>query len=129
MDDVKQVIVARRDLGMRKGKLAAQVAHASLGTLTMFLTKSIISGSYKFYPPEEMIQWLNDSFVKVVVGCNTEEELLELKRRAEELKLINKLITDNGTTEFHGVPTKTCLAIGPGKNYLIDKVTRHLRLL
>ena len=30
MDDVKQVIIIRKDLGMRKGKVAAQAAHASM---------------------------------------------------------------------------------------------------
>ena len=32
LDDVKMVLVVRTDLGMRAGKMAAQVGHATLGT-------------------------------------------------------------------------------------------------
>jgi peptidyl-tRNA hydrolase, PTH2 family len=39
------------------------------------------------------------------------------------------LITDAGHTEFKGVPTKTCLAIGPNDVDEIDVVTGHLKLL
>jgi PTH2 family peptidyl-tRNA hydrolase len=39
------------------------------------------------------------------------------------------LITDSGKTEFHGQPTRTCLAIGPDESSKIDAVTGHLELL
>lgn len=39
------------------------------------------------------------------------------------------LITDSGKTEFHGEPTDTCLAIGPGEADKIDEITGHLQLL
>ncbi len=39
------------------------------------------------------------------------------------------LITDSGRTEFHGQPTRTCLAIGPDDAAKIDQVTGHLELL
>ena len=53
----KQVLVVRKDLNMRKGKIAAQCAHASLGSVTKFFTRSIF-GNYKFNPSEEMEDWL-----------------------------------------------------------------------
>jgi len=39
------------------------------------------------------------------------------------------VIVDSGLTEFHGVKTKTCLAIGPNKKEDIDKITGSLKLL
>ena len=39
------------------------------------------------------------------------------------------VITDNGTTEFNGIPTKTCLALGPDKAEILDKVSGHFKLL
>ena len=38
-------------------------------------------------------------------------------------------IIDNGLTEFHGVKTKTCLAIGPDLSDKIDPITGNLKLL
>jgi len=38
------------------------------------------------------------------------------------------LITDGGLTEFGGVPTRTCLGIGPDYDDRIDPVTGDLEL-
>ena len=39
------------------------------------------------------------------------------------------LIQDSGLTEFKGIPTYTCCAIGPAKEELIDEITGDLPLL
>ena len=39
------------------------------------------------------------------------------------------LIVDAGTTEFHGVPTKTCCAVGPAWADAVDAITGGLPLL
>lgn len=125
----KQVLVVRKDLNMRKGKIAAQAAHASVGTLTKYMSKNV-RGWFAFYPPKPMEEWLFDgSFFKIVVGCKDEKELLDLEKRSEEVGIINCLIQDAGHTEFHGVPTYTVLAIGPAPAEKIDKITGHLKLL
>jgi PTH2 family peptidyl-tRNA hydrolase len=49
--------------------------------------------------------------------------------KAIDLGLEVHLITDSGRTEFHGQPTRTCLAIGPDEASKIDQVTGHLELL
>lgn len=99
---VKQVIVWRKDLKVRKGKFAAQVAHASM---KVFFDR--MSGLRDSYPDElqidfttEMIEWIEGKFTKIVVGCNSLEELLELQKRAEEAGLANAIIEDSGATEF-----------------------------
>lgn len=128
-DKYKQVIVVRKDLNMRKGKLAAQVAHASVGSLTKFMYKN--DEYMNIYIPKDtpMYSWLKGRFVKIVVSCDSELELFTIKSSAEAEGLLTVLITDAGLTEFDGVPTNTCLAIGPDEEEKINKITSHLKLL
>jgi PTH2 family peptidyl-tRNA hydrolase len=129
---VKQVIVVRKDLNMRKGKLAAQVAHASMKVFFDMAEWTDHDRFEIFNIPEPMIKWMNygdGSFTKIVVGVNSEEELLEIQKKAFEAKIPNALIKDNGLTEFHGMPTNTCIAIGPDEEEKIDAITGELKLL
>jgi peptidyl-tRNA hydrolase, PTH2 family len=66
---------------------------------------------------------------KICVRVDSESELLEIARKAEDAGLTVHVITDAGHTEFGGVPTKTCLAIGPDEDEKIDAITGHLKLL
>lgn len=126
----KQVIVMRRDLNMRKGKIAAQAGHASLG--------AVLSGSYeadyagesgRMIPLDKALNaWLTSSFRKICVYVNSETELLEIYQKAVDGGLRTVLITDNGDTEFNGVPTKTCCAIGPAFEDEVDPITGKLPL-
>lgn len=156
--ETKQVIVFRKDLlkgehAIGKGKFAAQVAHASMGALLKLFTierceyKRI--GAHGEVEPQQFFtrysvefkdgtlldNWLNGSFTKIVVSVDGEKELLELEK---ELKRLNEqeyklipyaLITDNGKTVFHGIPTVTCLGIGPYFSEELDKITGGLPLL
>jgi PTH2 family peptidyl-tRNA hydrolase len=114
---MKQVIVIRKDLRMRRGKEIAQGSHASMS----FLLKGQSS-------EEDIIEWLNGGQTKICLVVNSEDELLELDSKAREHGLLSNIITDAGRTEFNGVPTKTCLAIGPNKRDDIDDITGHLKL-
>lgn len=122
MTTVKQVIVIRKDLNMRKGKMVAQGSHASIA----FLTRRVQNSE-----PIAEIQkeWLDGSFVKVCVSVDSEEELLEIEEKAIEMSVECHVVTDNGLTEFNGVPTRTCLALGPDKSEILDQITGHLKLL
>lgn len=124
---IKQVIVVRKDLNMRKGKLAAQVAHASLKVL---LDESRVDNdTLKLSLDSSLREWINGIFTKVVVSVESEQELLEIYKQACIAGLRTALIIDSGKTEFNGIPTKTCCAIGPDDSDLIDKITRTLKLL
>ena len=112
---------------MRRGKEIAQGAHAALATLTKYMTKNR-RGWWGFYPPLMMEAWLEDSFRKITVTVNSEEELMEIYERAELKEIPCSLITDNGATEFHGKKTVTCCAIGPESDEVIDEITGHLPL-
>ena len=115
--DYKQIIVMRKDLGMRKGKMIAQGAHASMA-------------AYLKDPQSlDVLNWLAGSFAKIAVSVDSEEELLEVYKNAKEAGIITSLITDSGVTEFGGVPTNTCIAVGPAHKNKLEKITGHLKLL
>lgn len=126
----KQVIVMRikypdgngGTTGLRKGKMIAQGSHASMAFLTRRLENN---------EPITEVQkeWLNNSFTKICVSVDSEQELLEIAEKAKSMNVECHVITDNGTTEFNGIPTKTCLALGPDKAEILDQITGHLKLL
>lgn len=125
----KQVILVRRDLNMSPGKVASQVAHASLAAILNYsvnlpeldMTKYICIKLNDRNEP-----WLKRSFTKVVLGVDSEKELLELYEKAKKLKLYCSLIEDEGRTELEGY-NYTTVGIGPDYNYSIDFVTGHLK--
>lgn len=124
---IKQVIVMRKDLGMRKGKMISQGAHASM---KVFLDKGqVVDGVLTVPLNEDESTWVQALFAKITVSVNSEEELLDLLEKARAAGLPNSLVTDQGRTEFHGVLTHTCIAIGPAKVEEIDPITGHLPLL
>ena len=117
----------RKDLNMRKGKMAAQASHASMGAI---LQNSIRThDSIIIELTEKTRNWFLDKFTKICVSVNSEEELDQIYKNAKSAGLNVCLITDAGLTEFNGVPTKTCLCIGPDITSDIDKITGHLKLL
>jgi peptidyl-tRNA hydrolase, PTH2 family len=126
----KQVIVIRRDLKMRRGKEIAQGAHASMAWLRQrvmpLLAPAGTAVRAEFSSAERA--WLEGSLRKVAVKVGSEAELLAVYEKAIEAGLAAYLITDRGLTEFGGVPTRTCLGIGPDYDDLIDPVTGDLEL-
>ncbi len=125
-EPVKQIIVIRRDLKMRRGKEIAQGSHASMA----FISRRLQSGEQmelaSFSPAQQ--KWLSAGFAKVCVKVNSEEELLELAQKAQQAGVECHIITDSGKTEFAGVPTKTCLALGPDTASNLDPITGELNL-
>jgi PTH2 family peptidyl-tRNA hydrolase len=126
----KQVIVIRRDLRMRRGKEIAQGAHAASAWLAERVLQQLrpdgTVGRVELAAAERA--WLETSFRKVTVKVGSEEELMAVYDQALAAGLAVHLITDRGLTEFGGVPTRTCLAIGPEYDDLIDPVTGDLEL-
>jgi PTH2 family peptidyl-tRNA hydrolase len=133
--ETKQVIVVRKDLNMRKGKLAAQVAHASMAFITRNLDvvgkTRLFDGEFAVHTllTQEQLDWLSSSFTKICVYVNSEEELEAVASKAEAAGLTTHRIIDNGLTEFNGVKTFTCVGIGPAECSKINEVTGHLPLL
>lgn len=128
----KQVIIIRKDCNMRKGKMIAQGAHASMKIFfdRMLKNKEINDvHKYSLYLTEEMNKWKEGSFKKICLYVNSEDELMDIYAKASKANLPVALIIDSGLTEFKGNPTRTCLAIGPDDSDLIDSITGHLQLL
>ncbi len=113
---MKQVIVVRKDLKMRRGKECAQCCHASM------------KATLENMDHPDVKKWLKESFAKIVVRVDSEEELKEIYQKALNANLVCSLIQDAGRTEFHGVPTYTTVAVGPADDDRIDQITGHLKL-
>jgi PTH2 family peptidyl-tRNA hydrolase len=127
MQLAKQVIVMRKDLGMRKGKMIAQGAHASLRVL---LERGAADGDrYVIAMTDAMKAWMTGRFTKVCVSVDSEAALDAVVARAKAAGVPCALIVDAGQTEFHGVPTKTCCAVGPAWIADVDAITGDLPLL
>ena len=137
MGNVKQVIVIRRDLKMRRGKEIAQGAHASIAWLTTRLGRLGPPG--KLHPKDELLftcgflsqaegEWLAGNFRKICCIVGSEEELLNLVEEAKAAGITCELIQDSGLTEFGGVPTYTAAAFGPDYDENLDPITGNLVL-
>ena len=135
----KMMIVMRRDLKMRKGKIAAQAGHACIDAILMALNKEdrmndfeMTSGEMVLKDTDKPRTPLSDWFIygcaKVCVYVDSEEALLDIAQKAKEKGIIVSVITDAGMTEFHGVPTKTCLALEPLPAEIADELTGDLPL-
>jgi PTH2 family peptidyl-tRNA hydrolase len=121
MSDVKQVIIIRKDLKMRRGKEIAQGSHASMAFLSNMFLQSLNSKNFKL--PNNVKEWLEGSFTKVCLQVDSEENLLKIFNKAKQKGLIAEIIKDSGLTEFNGIPTITAIAIGPNLNSQIDEIT------
>ena len=124
-NDIKQLILIRRDLKMRRGKEIAQGAHAAMAFLTSVISPE---GHFKRALTYKELLWIGGSFTKVVLQVPDGEALFEAFDLAKDHDIQAKLITDNGTTEFGGVPTVTALAIGPDDSEVLDPLFGHLTL-
>ena len=111
----KQVILARNDLKLPKGKLAAQVAHASL--------EAVLKSDKKI-----VAEWREEGGKKVVLKVKDEDELLKFREVAEDVGLKTAIIRDAGHTVLEP-GTLTCLGIGPDEESKIDKITGKLKML
>ena len=113
--EYKQVILVREDLKLDKGKMAAQVAHASVES-ALRSDKDIVK------------KWRIKGMKKVVLKVKNKEELFKYNQIAKDNKLKTALITDAGRTRLEP-GTLTCLAIGPDEEKRIDEVTGSLKMM
>lgn len=136
--NTKQVIVLRKDLKMRKGKMVSQGAHASMKVILDMMVRreddAIVFDRYysRCLPIEKnsaLEDWINGIFTKVTCGVDSLIELEELYQKALDSRIPCSKIVDAGKTEFNGVPTVTAIAIGPAESEKIDKITGNLKLL
>ncbi len=122
MTEYKQAIILRVDVGMSKGKLAAQAAHASLEAALKVMHRD------KTLKSDIFSSWRAEGAKKVVLKVESEQAIIRLRDLAVRASLANSLIKDAGLTE---VPagTITALAIGPDEESKINKITKDLNAL
>lgn len=133
---VKQVIVVRKDLNMPAGKMAGQVAHASLACILNKKDKiRKIPGIHlhlcDFIFTDAELEWCvktkDSKFTKIVLKVNSEEELLAIYEQARKAGVNCSLIKDAGDTVFDE-PTITCVGLGPDEDSVLNAITGDLKL-
>ncbi|MBI2446119.1 peptidyl-tRNA hydrolase [Candidatus Micrarchaeota archaeon] len=111
----KQALIVRTDLGMGKGKIAAQCAH---GSIAAFLKADESARG----------EWVDSGMAKIVLKVNSEKELVLLFQKAKKMGLPAALIQDAGHTQIEP-GSKTVVGIGPADESELDKLTGELKLL
>ena len=127
---MKQIIIVNSDIQMSAGKLAAQVAHASVGAILDKYADQVSGwnnvcdvGHYAEQWWSEITGWSCNGETKIVLKAPLEE----LNRVVDKLRhLPNHTVVDEGRTELEP-GTITCAAIGPSSNEDL-RATRHLAL-
>lgn len=115
----KLVLVVRSDLGMTKGKIAAQCSHASVECYKATMQ----------HKPQMAKMWLMTGQKKIVVSIgNGEKGLVQLLEVAKSHKVLSCIISDSGKTQVKS-GTCTVIGIGPDNSDVIDKITGHLKLI
>jgi len=112
---LKQVLVIRKDLNMRKGKMVAQGSHASLM-------------AYLRADNQVKKEWMDKGQTKICVSVDSEEELIQIFSLAGQANLPTVIVRDAGHTELEP-GTLTAVGIGPAENDAIDQITGKLKLL
>lgn len=138
-NDAKQVILIRKDLQMPAGKLGAQVAHASLACILQMgkwdwdykdTEETAIQREFSITVDDgsPVHDWMTKSFPKITLEVKNEAQLKRYYDEAVAAGLPASWIVDAGRTVFNGVPTPTCVGIGPASREAIDAITKRLRV-
>lgn len=149
-EECKLVLVVRTDLGMTKGeratearrttpcisrevatdiflcfigKIAAQCSHATLACY-----KTISRGSTDSPERRILSRWEKYGQAKIAVQIKSQDELLELRRKARSMGLTAEVIQDAGRTQIEA-GSMTVLGVGPAPKSVVDRITGHLKLL
>ncbi|QSZ36670.1 hypothetical protein DSL72_006551 [Monilinia vaccinii-corymbosi] len=119
-EECKLVLVVRTDLGMTKGKIAAQCSHATLACYKTISRKD----------PNSLIlrRWERQGQAKVALQVKSEDELDDLQAQAISLGVVAEQIADAGRTQIAS-GSHTVLGIGPAPKSVIDQITGKLKLL
>lgn len=118
MGELKQAIIVRTDIKMGKGKMAAQVSHASL--MSYIETEKTHRDMAK--------AWLDTGEKKIVLKVDSEDSLRKLYDAFRYKKIPCALVTDSGLTQLPP-GTLTALGVGPWKSDELNPITSSLKLL
>lgn len=120
--EVRMALVIRQDLGMQKGKIAAQCAHAALSCYRL-----ITDPAKKSYNATMTQRWLRGGQAKITLKCPGKENMDELYAMAIALGVNAAVIHDAGRTQI-AAGSATVLGIGPAPKAVLDQITGELKL-
>jgi len=149
---MKQLIIARKDLQMSPGKLAAQVSHASMAFISNWIrqgSKAQTIGGENYietlYIPKDIYDgWFMGAFTKVVCEAKNRNQLMKVVDKAKELGLVEGrdffLIRDNCLTELEPEEeyldvngelracTLTCIGFRPLEDEIAWQISKKFQL-
>lgn len=120
---------------MQKGKVAAQCGHAAVAAYATALIQQ----------PELLNHWMNTGRTmrrngyfhiylshilggaKVTLRLNSEEEMLEIHKKAKQMGILSSIVRDAGHTQV-APGSKTVIAIGPAPKTVLEQITKDLAL-
>lgn len=138
----KQIIIARKDLGMSPGKLAAQVSHASMAFLTNAIKKNVTARTETQilcslpFDKDLFDGWINGSFTKIILEARNKYQLEKAVMIAKEIGLEEGKdffqIRDNCLTELEPEDndgrTLTCIGFRPLDSEVANKISKKFHL-
>lgn len=115
--------------GINAGKYINQGQHGAMQFIVDALAPRPFSGSDEshIYLSEMELSWLINGMTKIVVQVDTLEEIEAIHAEALERDMKSFMVTDSGHTEFNGVPTVTCITIGPDLREKFVNLTDELK--
>ena len=118
VEEVEMVLVVNTELGMGKGKVAAQCGHAAVACFKAGLMEE----------PQLVAAWERTGQTKVVVRGGGEESLLAVSLAGRQAGMVVAEVRDAGRSQVEA-SSLTVIGLGPANNLLIDKVAGKLKLL
>ncbi|KAH3675546.1 hypothetical protein WICMUC_002635 [Wickerhamomyces mucosus] len=120
--ETKMALIIRTDLKMTKGKVAAQCAHAALGSYKLMSLNGSESENL-----ELLKRWESHGQAKITLQCKSKDDLDLLFAKAISLNINSYLVRDAGRTQIEP-GSVTVLALGPAPKNILDQVTGDLKL-
>ncbi len=125
MKNIKQVIVVRKDLKLRKSKLISLAAVVA----NKFLTENNEAQRHdELYVKlsQEEVEWLRGTTIPIILGIDSQHAISNLVFQAELLGVSVHIITDP-MAKPEDDHTILCAALGPDEEELINKITNNLK--
>lgn len=117
-EDVRMYFLVRTDLGMGKGKIAAQVAHAAMR----------LGIRCQEHQPDVLHQYLDSGERKIVLKTNDVQDLVNVFQDLVDHDFPATIIEDAGHTQIEA-GTMTVLGVGPARAADLEEFLGHFKLL
>jgi PTH2 family peptidyl-tRNA hydrolase len=120
--ETRMALVIRTDLGMKRGKAAAQCAHAALGCYKLMLEDDLASQNLPL-----LRRWEKSGQAKITLQVRSKEDLDLLFAKAISLNVNSYIVHDAGRTQVEA-GSATVLGLGPAPKLVLDQITSDLKL-